>query len=316
MQISVIIPTFNRAELLRQALESVVAQSHKTLQVIVVDDGSTDHTSEVLAEFGDRVLAIQLAHGGISAARNAGINAATGEYIAFLDSDDLWVPNKIEAHLAFALNHPDLAITYTDAVQFTGAGHEKNSFVDNFPDLKEPAELFCTMITRFSIPLTSTTMVRTDFLKKTGLRFPVDIGIGEDLSLFLSILVEGGKFGYLAEKLTMRRMHESNVSANHRKRFEQRKLLYTKMLRISSDRYSAEQKQALRLGLQDARYRVGECLWKDFELREARREFSHAVSLDRRGLTAIAYALLTFLPKEVIARLRNMKDLQLNSAES
>lgn len=93
---SAIIPTYNRWQLAREAVKSVLAQTYPCHQIIVVDDGSTDGTKEKLnAEFGDRILLITKNNGGVSTARNAGVSAATGDYVAYLDSDDLWEPDKI-----------------------------------------------------------------------------------------------------------------------------------------------------------------------------------------------------------------------------
>jgi glycosyltransferase involved in cell wall biosynthesis len=89
---SVVIPTYNRADLLGQTLESVFRQEADDYEVIVVDDGSTDNTADVVAAFGDRVRFLRRPNGGPGAARNAGIGAARGDYLAFLDSDDLWFP--------------------------------------------------------------------------------------------------------------------------------------------------------------------------------------------------------------------------------
>src|SRR5690242_13806787 len=93
--ISVVIPTFNRARCVANAVDSVLVQTFKDCEVIVVDDGSTDATAEVLKGYGNRVRVIQQSNRGVSAARNAGIRSARGEWIAFLDSDDIWNPDKL-----------------------------------------------------------------------------------------------------------------------------------------------------------------------------------------------------------------------------
>lgn len=94
--VSVIIPTFNRAASVKEAIESVLGQTFQDFEVIVVDDGSTDNTKELLSvEYGDKIVYIFQSNKGVSAARNTGIRAATGKYIAFLDSDDLWLPDKL-----------------------------------------------------------------------------------------------------------------------------------------------------------------------------------------------------------------------------
>mgnify|MGYP002737498535 CR=1 FL=1 len=93
--VSVIIPTFNRAATLKRTIDSALAQSYRPLEVIVVDDGSTDGTEAVIRSYGDRIHGIIQPNGGPSAARNTGAEAATGEWLAFLDSDDVWKPEKI-----------------------------------------------------------------------------------------------------------------------------------------------------------------------------------------------------------------------------
>jgi glycosyltransferase involved in cell wall biosynthesis len=93
--ISVIIPTFNRSYIVAEAINSVLSQTIPANEIIVIDDGSTDETSEVLASFGDKIIVIKQENKGVSAARNAGIDRARGDWIAFLDSDDIWLPNRI-----------------------------------------------------------------------------------------------------------------------------------------------------------------------------------------------------------------------------
>lgn len=94
--VSVIIPTYNRASTLRRTVDSALAQTYQPLEVIVVDDGSSDGTGEVLRSYGDRIQAIYQPNGGPSAARNTGARSAKGQWLAFLDSDDVWKPEKIE----------------------------------------------------------------------------------------------------------------------------------------------------------------------------------------------------------------------------
>lgn len=106
--VSVIVPTYNRARLLRETVDSVLAQTYPCIELIVVDDGSTDETPRVLAEYGDRIVAIRKTNAGGTAARNTGLQAASGDYVNFVDHDDLLLPNKIEQQVRLLEASPSL----------------------------------------------------------------------------------------------------------------------------------------------------------------------------------------------------------------
>ncbi|MBI9086974.1 MAG: glycosyltransferase [Desulfobacterales bacterium] len=115
-KISVIIPTFNREWALAGAVDSVLAQNGSDFELIVVDDGSTDRTEAVLAAYGGRIRVLRQSNGGVSAARNAGIAAARGCLIAFLDSDDRWLPEKLAVQKAFFDARPEALICQTEEI--------------------------------------------------------------------------------------------------------------------------------------------------------------------------------------------------------
>ncbi len=119
-RVSVVIPTYNRAGLIRETLDSVLAQTYRDLEVIVVDDGSTDETPTILGmyEHDVRVRIIRQSNQGEGAARNTGIGVAGGEYVAFLDSDDIWRADKLERQLAILVDSPGQAWVYSDAYVF------------------------------------------------------------------------------------------------------------------------------------------------------------------------------------------------------
>lgn len=105
-RVSVVIPTYDRADLLPQAVESALAQSYPNVEIVVVDDGSTDGTAALLASWGERIRSLRLDRAGPSGARNAGIREATGEFVAFLDSDDVWMPDKLARQMEVFRAHP------------------------------------------------------------------------------------------------------------------------------------------------------------------------------------------------------------------
>ena len=114
--VSVVIPTYNRAGPLQEAIDSVIAQDYPRLEILVVDDGSSDETATVMQTYASTVTALRQEHAGVSAARNHGVAKSRGEYIAFLDSDDVWLPGKISAQIALFRRCPQVQVCYTDEI--------------------------------------------------------------------------------------------------------------------------------------------------------------------------------------------------------
>src|SRR5210317_1951921 len=112
--VSVIIPTYNRGWILAEAIDSVLAQDFKDYELIVVDDGSTDNTREILGRYGRDIVVLAQSNQGVSAARNRGIAACTGKFVAFLDSDDLWLPQKLSRQVNFFNSNTDARINQTE----------------------------------------------------------------------------------------------------------------------------------------------------------------------------------------------------------
>src|SRR4029077_9348001 len=119
--VSVIIPVYNSGPLLAETLQSVLNQTHSRLEIIVVDDGSTNHTTlETLQRYRSSIRLIQQSNQGVASARNAGLRSASGDYIAFIDHDDLWLPAKLEVQLTLAVQHGESGMIVCDGVQFNG----------------------------------------------------------------------------------------------------------------------------------------------------------------------------------------------------
>lgn len=112
--VSVVIPTHNRARTIGSAIDSALSQTYQKLEVVVADDGSSDDTRAIVTSYGDRLTYVYQPNAGVSAARNLGLRAARGEFVALLDSDDSWLPWKIEAQVAALKRHPEAGIVWTD----------------------------------------------------------------------------------------------------------------------------------------------------------------------------------------------------------
>jgi len=179
--VSVIIPTYNRAGTIARAIDSVLAQDYLNFELIVVDDGSTDTTSDTLGTYGDKIRIIRQENRGVSAARNRGIAAARGDLIAFLDSDDYWLDGKLARQVAFFRDHPDTLICQTEELWVRngrrvnpGTRHRKRG-----GDIFIPSLSLC-------IVSPSTVMMRRGLFEAVGL-FDESLPACEDYDLWLRV---------------------------------------------------------------------------------------------------------------------------------
>ncbi|MDR2934256.1 MAG: glycosyltransferase [Candidatus Adiutrix sp.] len=182
--VSVIIPTFNRAWSLGRAIDSVLAQDYRPLELIVVDDGSTDETSRLLAPLAakGRLRLLGQPNRGVSAARNAGLAAAQGSLLAFLDSDDEWLPGKLEAQVEFLEHHPEQGLVQTQERWYRG-GRRVNP---GRRHRKLAGDIFIPSLSLCLIS-PSAVMLRRELLDEAGL-FDEDLPAAEDYDLWLRIL--------------------------------------------------------------------------------------------------------------------------------
>lgn len=128
-KVSIIVPTYNRGNFIQEMIESVISQTYDNWELIIVDDGSTDNTAEIITPYiSKKIHYYSLEHTGRSFARNFGISKSTGEFIAYLDSDDVFLPTKIEKQVKWLIEHSDDAMVYTSALQI-------NDFGEYFPAL-------------------------------------------------------------------------------------------------------------------------------------------------------------------------------------
>lgn len=200
MKISVVIPAFNAARFLPRCLASVFSQTLQPDEVIVVDDGSTDDTASVAAALGAKVF--RRTNGGLSAARNTGIQNASSEWIALLDADDLWAPKKLELQAAHV--HPDTVLVYTGIRFFDDGGIRSER-----PAI-EPTKAIEML--RFCNPIPCTYLVRRDALLSGG-GYREDIRACEDWEMLVR-LQRLGKFEAVPDLLMDCYLHSDSLSAD------------------------------------------------------------------------------------------------------
>ncbi len=199
--LTIIIPTYNRLAYLKNAINSVSCQIYRHFQLVVVDDGSTDDTADYVQNLNnhENLRYLRITHCGMPGkVRNVGVRLATGEYLAFLDSDDLWKPEKLARQIAFFDEHPEIRICHTreiwqrgeKTVSQAGQKHRRSGYI--FPDALKKC-----------IIGPSTVLMRRELFEEFG-GFREDLEIAEDYELWLRITARY-PIGYLDEPLVIKR---------------------------------------------------------------------------------------------------------------
>jgi glycosyltransferase involved in cell wall biosynthesis len=208
--VSVIIPAFNAAEFMSETLNSVFAQTFKSYEVIVINDGSSDteQLEQVLQQYPSNLHYIKQENQGAAAARNAGLRAATGQFVAFLDADDTWFPSFLEKQMEL-LKSSKADLVFADALLFGDSPLDGRTFMQiDPPEGEVTAEnLLFVKVT----VLTSTVLARRAQILDVGL-FDVSLRRGQDFDLWLRLAKAGARFAYSREVLAHHRIVESGLS--------------------------------------------------------------------------------------------------------
>jgi glycosyltransferase involved in cell wall biosynthesis len=199
--VSVIIPVYNGQQYLAAAIDSVLEQDYRPLEIIVVDDGSTDESARIAQSYSE-VLYLYQANGGAAAARNTGIAAAHGEIIAFLDHDDLWTPNKLQVHVTYLLEHPEVAFTISTGVIYLDEGVERPEWL-SAEELVHPQQLLGALV------------VHKETFNELG-ELDTTFKVAEDTEWLMRARDAGHPWTVLPEPVVLRRVHGDNLSTRFR----------------------------------------------------------------------------------------------------
>ena len=294
--VSVVIPTYNNPAMSAEAVESVLAQTYPAREIIVVDDGSTEDIAS-LAAYEDRIQLIRNEHAGPAVARNAGLRAAKGQVFAFLDSDDLWMPAKLERCVAALREHPEAGVIYT-AVRIheldTGARYLLPQYTMN-GRMARALFVECRGVN------TSTLVVRRECLEKAG-PFDEELFRAQDWDLMIR-LAEACEYRRVPEPLTERRLHAGSLSVRRADLYAKYNLMVIrKAVARRPDLYQDLEARSLA----HAHYRFGLAHYAAFRLREARREFRSSLGY-RASLPAMNYYLRACLPTPTVRALRALR---------
>jgi glycosyltransferase involved in cell wall biosynthesis len=202
--VSVVIPAYNSRSYIAPALDSILVQKHRPLEILVVDDGSTDSTAQMVRAYAPEVRLIEQDQRGHPAARNAGIRAATGEFLAFLDHDDLWSPDKLERQIASFERNPALDLVF---------GHIQNFFTPEMP-LEERARLKVPLRPLPGL-LQGAMLARRRSFDRVGL-FSEKRGTGDFLDWYGRAMLARMNIEMLPETVVYRRIHANNYQRIHK----------------------------------------------------------------------------------------------------
>lgn len=213
-RVSVIIPTYNYAQFVEQAILSVLAQTYKNFEIIVVDDGSTDTTAQRLQPYTDQgeITYLYQPNKGLPGARNTGIRHSQGEFIAFLDADDIWTPDKLQLQVELFDRQPELGFIFGNSRKFLGSlASRRTSFEDISPS---HGDVTAELLQRSFLPM-PTVIVRRSALEAVGL-FDETLDSCEDLDMWLRLSLRF-KAGYVDQVVAWYRLHSLSMSSNFEK---------------------------------------------------------------------------------------------------
>lgn len=300
--VSVIIPTYNSASFIVDAITSINNNDYKDVEIIIVDDGSTDSTVEIINSLSGNIKLFTQKNSGRGMARNNGVKHAEGKYIAFLDHDDLLETSSLSERVNYLEDHQDIGWVFTDAMEFDKSG-ELRLFLNQFPWLNLDNDHFCQLL-KGCFPLTSTIMIRSDLMRQVG-GFNTAIDYGDDIELFLRLFLIS-KVGMIRKPLSRRRIHPTQGVSSTFDRWNSRVGIYSNF-KPSIGKMTDQQHKALNDALKFAYYKLGECYWERNDFKTARSMFLNSCGDGSHSFKALLYAALCTAPNGFISMLRNIK---------
>jgi len=219
--VSVIIPSYNRAHYIKETIDSILAQTYKNFEIIVIDDGSSDNTREVLEAYKDRISYFYQENQGVASTRNRGVEEARGEYVSFLDCDDIWFPEKLEKQIEYVNEHPHVALVCAEV-------HIINSDGKFVKHVKRDESLPLTFENLFeqSLVHVPTTIVKRQVILALG-GFDPTVAISDDYDLWLR-LIKRYSCHYMPIPLAKYRIHSGNLMKQFDKRLRNNLIIFRK----------------------------------------------------------------------------------------
>lgn len=293
--VSIIIPAYNKADLTIKTVESVLAQDYPALEIIVVDDGSTDSTELKIKDLKGNIIYIRKQNGGACSARNLGIQASSGEYIAFLDCDDLYLPSKISRSIMFFESHPDVGMVHTAAYFI----NETDAIVGIYDHRRSRRSgRTARLLSRGNFICNSTIVVKKQVLSDCGC-FDENIFSPADWDLWLRI-AERHEIGYIREPLTKYRVSGNYILRHLEKSKKEERYVLEKYLARNPSLGIIEERRLV----SDFHLRYAQCYFIH-NRQEFRREFLLSLRKNPLNPKGLSFLLgLIFAPAKLSAVLK------------
>jgi glycosyltransferase involved in cell wall biosynthesis len=301
--VAVVVPCYNAAPFLARALDSVFAQSYPDFRVYVVDDGSTDNVEAVLHHYVGRVSLTNQPHLGQGAARNHAIRLSESPYVAFLDADDEWLPDKLQKQVAVLERDPRLGMVYGDCTT-SGTGPTSGSF---FARNGTPAggRIFERLLNHCDV-YTPTVIVRRECLQDVGL-FHEALDVGEDYNLWLRIAARWN-VAVIPEALAIRHISPRSLSVTTTPdRALKTMITAFEHVRETNPALPEHDREALRKAIAARYYDYGSYLLREGERTASRQQLLHALRYGSTDWRVPVKLALGFLPHSAFATLRELR---------
>jgi glycosyltransferase involved in cell wall biosynthesis len=302
--ISVVIPAFNSGSFIGEAIESILSQRYSPIEIICVDDGSTDGTREIISEFGEKARYFYQENRGVSAARNSGISSSRGELIAFLDADDCWETDKLEKEYSIFEGNPKIGLVHTDVYHWLPA-QDRRAVVEGTRNSVKGDD-YVGLFFRNSI-ITSSVMVRRECLDCVGV-FDENLKVSEDWDLWIRI-ARRFPLVHIPEPLVFYRVHPGSLTTNKGKMLEGDLLVTEKTLREDPNLTSRVGFSKVRKRLCELRFGMGYHYFDLGEFGLSKHYLRRAIFSNPLSVKSMTYYLAAMLPPEVILKMRRAKEM-------
>ena len=291
--VSVVLPTYNCARFLPESVGAVLSQTYTHYEVIVVDDGSTDNTKDVLNPFMQKIRYIKLEQNkGLPVARNTGIQSARGKYVAFIDADDLWLPEKLQTDIEYFETHPEVSMVYSKHINIDEKGRVVNGSVKKqLPS----GNVFTQLFSEQNFVIASSVVVRKNVFETTGL-FDEQLFNCQDWDLWLRIAFHFQVAG-INKPLVKYRHNPHSLSKNRNNVLKYQKIVIDKIYNKFKDKENGINEKLYKKRLASHYAKVGRYYLRTEDKNRANENFGLSLKNAPLNFRSLRYYLCTFFHK-------------------